>query len=272
MSSSSIDFDFTGTPAIQPSDGPEPLNTQPAMHMANGTTASGSAPPVDINSLDQYNDVDPIDEGASIYDRAMPPSDGWHTIKIKPVKDGIAEAKRFQADRFSGSAQIVKFFDRDGKEQTHFMLVVDHQIDEEGKQGNGQSAREWLSTMPQTVNNLTTTSIDTYLEKLTGRSGAGLSRVAKLERLYQVLVTEPQAMAKTQMILQATEASNVKDRKTGQDKLKGDGSTRTEFKIFKYGERSFMKDGKFTFLEEDPETGAAARLKFQIVDLKPLAG
>lgn len=262
-----INFDMTGIPAVEP-DSPE---TATGPVLVNGAAHEGGGAQVDINSLDQYNDVDEIDADASVYERALPPVDGWHQIKIKLVKDGIAEKKRFQADKYQGAMQLVEFNDKDGALQRHFMLVIDSQIAEDGKQGNGQSARKWISTMPQKVNDRTTTEIDTLLGVLSGQAGVGLSRLQKADKLYQILLTEPLAWGKTQWILQATEGTTVKDRKTGEARLKQSGEAREEYVIFKYGMKSFEVDGKTQLLEEDPKTGTPARTKWQITDVKPLS-
>jgi len=244
------------------------------------TNSTAVAAPVDINSLDQFNDVEQIDADASIYDSTPPPPDGWHPVKLSVVKDGIAEKSRIGGEQFQNALGYFKFFDRDGKEQKHLMLVVDFQIAADGKPFNKQSTRQWVNTMKSGE----TTAVDTLLRVLTGQAGIGLANNQKMTKLYQAIVAEPVILAKTRWILQATEASPVLD-KGGKQKLKQSGAEKTEFKIFKYGMNSFpvetdgngnpklAADGskRHRIMEEDPETGAAARTKFEIVDMRPLS-
>ncbi len=275
--------DFAAATTAPPAPGPgaETSTPPPAQFINGGAGQPQSAgSPVDINSLDQFNDVETIDPDSSIYDSTPPPPDGWHLLKLSVVKDGIAEKARIGGEQFQNALGYFKFFDRDGKEQKHLMLVVDFQIAEDGKPWNKQSVRQWVNTMKSGE----TTAVDTLLRVLTGQAGVGLANNQKMTKLYQAIAAEPVIQAKTRWILQAAEATPVLD-KQGKQKLKGSGAEKTEFKVFKYGMASFPvdtdADGKpklnadgskrHRILEEDPEDGAAARTKFEIIDMRPLS-
>lgn len=259
------------TPAAPPAG--EGQTAQP-----NGNAGQSAAP--DINSLDQFNEVEQIDPDASTYDQTPPPPDGWHAAILRPVKDAIDQAKRVAGEQFQNSVGWFGFNDRDGKYQKHLNMAIEIQINEEGKPWHKQSVREWPSTMKSGD----TTQIDTLLRQTTGQAGVGLSNSQKITKLYQKLVTEPQVWVKTRWILQATEETPVLD-KSGQPKVKQSGEAKTEYRIFKYGMAQFPPDldaegkqkknadgsPKYRVLTEDPKEGAGARTKFEVVDMRPFS-
>lgn len=261
-SDSGIDFASVQVPVG------EPEATAPqATPVVNGQA-------VDINQLDQFNDIDDIDAGVSVYDKPLPPPDGWHRVALSAVKDGVAKQKRYGDVEFQGSVQITRFTDRDGKLQTHFMIVVDYQINEEGKQGNKQTVREWVGTMPKQVNDLTGTPADTLLEAITGQEGIGkgMTRLWKVAKLHQLLATNPNIWAETEWVLQAIEATPVIDKQTGKPKVKQSGEDKEEYRTFLRGMNQFPQiDGVRQMLDEDPKSQTPARTRFKIANVKPLS-
>lgn len=267
--------DFDSVTTIDQTTAPDPslpIQDAPApAPQVNGVAAAGG---LDINSLDQFNDVEEIDGDASIYDSTPPPPDGWHQFTVRLVKDGIDSSKRVGGDGYQGALGAFQFTDRDGKLQKHLMLAIEFQVNEDGMAWNKQTVRQW----PNTMKTGESTAVDTLLRVLTGQAGVGLSHKDKVLKLYSALAAEPQVMGKTRWILVATELTPVIG-KDGKQKVKGSGEEKTEYKTFKYGMNSFPADGdkkwpdgtpKRKMLEEDPKEGHSARTKFEISDLRPI--
>jgi hypothetical protein len=231
-----------------------------------------ATPDVDINSLDSFNDVEEVDPNASMTDQIPPPPEGQtYVATVRLVKDGIAEGKRVGA--FDDGAVGFFVIKKDGRDDRHLMLVLEIEVQDEGKPWNHQRRREYINTMLDQSRG--TTWVDTYLRVLTGSAGVGLSRGQKVQKLHQILQTEPQIKLDLQWALTATEDTPVLDKKTGEPRLKGDGNVRTERKVFLRGMKRFPANPSsltgHSILTEDPETGAEARTEWVVKNIYPLS-
>jgi hypothetical protein len=215
---------------------------------------------VDINNIDQYNDVEEIDETAMSTDQAPPPPKGVHVAKLTLVKDGIKEGKRVKG---VDDGSMGFFFYPEGKLQ--IMLCIQATIDEEGQPGNGQNIRVWENTM--VGRDVKTSGVDSYLRVLTGHAGVGLTNIQKAKKLHDLLKTEPKVRIDLDWEARLVEPEK-KENSAGVEKdvyplvLRG----MEKFPSVEVGGVKIYKP-----LTEDPKTGAECRTKFVIKQLLPLS-
>ena len=243
---------------------------------------------VDSNDLSQWNHVEEIDPEARISDAIPPPPDGVHVMKLKVVKDGVKDEKKRVKGFDDNSVQFFYYNPNSSNPKAPIpanlqcMLVMDLQVDEEGKSGNGQSERRWISTMVDRERK--TSEVDTFLRVLTGQAGAGMSNLAKIKKLHDLVVTEPKIKALTRWTAKLIDP--VKKRnKAGVEKDDYPYAvviTKDEFGNEHKSRALGMKNFPVAFnssgvaighkpISEDGETGAECRTKFETVAYYPLA-
>jgi len=257
------DFGVPSETSTEPSAPPQHIN--------------GGMAPVDINNLDLYNDIEDIDPNASVYDQIPPPPPNWYQLSTSIVKDAVKEGpKRFMGDKFQNAVGYFQGAPKEegGKIPTHFYIVVEYRVEAgEGKPGNGQTKRVWIMTTKDKTNS---TPADTLLKGITGQAGVGLSNLAKIQRLYDLIVAgRGNIMAQIDWILEPTEDQPTMDRKTGKQKIKRDGGLQTNRDPFIKGMKNFPVDEvtkKPLILDANPKDGRPARTSWDIVNMKPLAG
>lgn len=142
-----------------------------------------------LNNLDQFNDVEEIDENAMVTDaRPLPPA-GVYNIRLSLEQDGAKE-KAILKTEFPAN-NISTFTTQDGKK--HLMIVIRRTIVSDNPKLDGQRTNEWASTM--VMKGTQTSAVDTYLRLLTGRAGVGLTTGQKIKALYDAIATEPVIVA-----------------------------------------------------------------------------
>ncbi len=217
----------------------------------------------DINNLPICQEVDEIDGSASAFDQAAPPPERddkgtpiVYTIRVKPVENGVKEEKRVRTEDFPLGC-VGQFTAR---EQVHYGMAIEYEIVSDNPRFNGRTARDYVSTMVMD----STSGVDTLLRFAVGQAGMGLGRYDKIKQLYDVLATAPLVRATTQWTLDATEARF--DEKKGKD----------VYDTFLRGMRRFPSadiNGVKVYrpLDADPQTGAPARTRWEVVKMFPAA-